>query len=104
MNLAWVLFRAPSIDEEYDLLMDEDVEASYAPSYAPSFPTAEKSLDERLKHLDKTFQEYLFMLIDRRGLTDVKYVVENLEKALSLPGGIWNFGSGNDQITFDTVK
>ena len=41
---------------------------------------------------------------DRRGLTDVKYVVENLEKALSLPGGAWNFGSGNDQSTFDTVK
>lgn len=41
---------------------------------------------------------------DRRGLTDVKYVVENLEKALALPGGAWNFGSGNDQSTFDTVK
>ena len=41
---------------------------------------------------------------DRRGLTDVKYVVENMEKALSLPGGAWNFGSGNDQSTFDTVK
>jgi dTDP-4-dehydrorhamnose reductase len=41
---------------------------------------------------------------DRRGLTDVKYVVENLEKALALPGGVWNFGSGNDQSTFDTVK
>ena len=41
---------------------------------------------------------------DRRGLTDVKYVVENMEKALALPGGAWNFGSGNDQSTFDTVK
>ena len=41
---------------------------------------------------------------DRRGLTDVKYVVENLEKALALPGGVWNFGSGNNQSTFDTVK
>ena len=41
---------------------------------------------------------------DRRGLTVVKYVVENLEKALALPGGVWNFGSGNDQSTFDTVK
>ena len=41
---------------------------------------------------------------DRRGLTDVKYVVENMEKALVLPGGVWNFGSGNDQSTYDTVK
>ena len=52
---------APSIDAEYDLLDAE---------YAPAFPTEEKSLDERLKHLDKTFQQYLFMLIDRKGLSD----------------------------------
>ncbi|MBQ3371437.1 MAG: macro domain-containing protein [Mogibacterium sp.] len=41
-----------------------------APSYAPSFPTEGASLKDRLKHMDKTFQEYLFMLIDRRGLSD----------------------------------
>lgn len=41
-----------------------------APSYAPSFPTEGESLKDRLKHMDKTFQEYLFMLIDRRGLSD----------------------------------
>ena len=43
---------------------------SYSPSYAPSFPTEKESLDTRLIHIDKTFQEYLFMLIDRRGLAD----------------------------------
>lgn len=37
---------------------------------AESFPSKERSLDERIEHMDKTFQEYLFMLIDRRGLTD----------------------------------
>lgn len=41
---------------------------------------------------------------DRRGLTDVKFVVENLEKALVLPGGVWNFGSENDRSTYATVK
>lgn len=40
---------------------------------------------------------------DRRGLTDVEDVVKNLEKALSLPGGVYNFGSENDRDTFSTV-
>ena len=82
---------APSVYKDYDLLADEEVPEyemsysqrpmavpdhpgksapSYPRSYAPAFPTEEKSLDERLKHLDKTFQQYLFMLIDRRGLSD----------------------------------
>lgn len=74
----------PSIDADYDLLEDEDASAyapSYAPSYAPAFPAEEKSLDERLKHLDKTFQQYLFMLIDRRGLTDPEvYKKANIDR------------------------
>ena len=41
---------------------------------------------------------------DRRGLTDVDYVIENMEKALDLPGGVWNFGSENDNNTYATVK
>ena len=41
---------------------------------------------------------------DRRGLTDVRYVVENLPAALKLPGGVWNFGSENHRSTYDTVK
>lgn len=41
---------------------------------------------------------------DRRGLTDVSDVTGALTRALVLPGGIWNFGSGNDRNTFDTVK
>ena len=60
---------APSIKADYDLLTDEET-AEYDMSYAPAFPSEEKSLEERLKHLDKTFQQYLFMLIDRRGLSD----------------------------------
>lgn len=43
-------------------------------------------------------------IYDRRGLTDVADVVENLPAALELPGGVWNFGSENDASTYDTVK
>ena len=41
---------------------------------------------------------------DRRGLTDVEDVIRNIPKTLELEGGIWNFGSGNDSSTYDTVK
>ena len=41
---------------------------------------------------------------DRRGLTDVADVIENLPKTLALPGGVWNFGAPNGQSTYDTVK
>lgn len=40
---------------------------------------------------------------DVRGITDVKEVVRNLEKALELEGGIYNFGSPNDRNTYETV-
>lgn len=70
---------------DYDLFSDEDTldfpGSLSMPSYAPAFPTQEISLDERLKHLDKTFQEYLFMLIDRRGLTDPEvYKKANIDR------------------------
>jgi len=41
---------------------------------------------------------------DRRGITDAADVVENMPKALGLPGGVWNFGAANDQSTYDTVR
>lgn len=42
-------------------------------------------------------------LHDRRGLTDVEWVVKNLPGALQLPGGVWNFGSENPHSTHHTV-
>ena len=45
-----------------------------------------------------------FPVYDRRGLTDVQDVVANLPKALRLPGGAWNFGSENEENTYETVK
>ena len=41
---------------------------------------------------------------DRRGLTDVDTVVQNLPAALQLEGGCWNFGSENESSTYATVK
>jgi len=38
-----------------------------------------------------------------RGITDVWHVVHNIEPALSLPGGIYNFGSENHLNTYETL-
>lgn len=40
---------------------------------------------------------------DMRGITDVNEVVSNLEKAFSLKGGVYNFGSPNDRNMYETV-
>ena len=63
--------RADKISTFYDaevLMSEMDMDVEMAPQKA--FPSEQDSLDERLMHLDKTFQEYLFMLIDRKGLSD----------------------------------
>lgn len=49
-------------------------------------------------------QNISWPVYDRRGLTDVQYVVENLPKALKLSGGVWNFGSENACSTHHTVE
>ncbi len=38
-----------------------------------------------------------------RGITYVREVAELTEKALALPGGAYNFGSGNDRSMYDTA-
>ncbi|MBQ3429443.1 MAG: macro domain-containing protein [Mogibacterium sp.] len=64
-----------------------DYSAEYNKSYdtfappAGSFPSEKESLDDRLIHLDKTFQEHLFMLIDRKGKTDPEvYKKANIDR------------------------
>lgn len=44
-----------------------------------------------------------YPVYDRRGITDVREVIANLEKTLSLPGGVYNFGAPNDLNTYETV-
>ncbi len=41
---------------------------------------------------------------DMRGITDVNEVVENLSKAFQLPGGVYDFGSPNDQTMYETLR
>ena len=41
---------------------------------------------------------------DRRGITDVEAVVNNLPAALDLPGGVYNFGAENHENTYETVR
>ena len=52
----------------------------------------------------QTDQEISYPIYDVRGITDVNEVIRNLEKAMELPGGIYNFGSPNDRNTYETVE
>lgn len=40
---------------------------------------------------------------DRRGITDVNEVIRNMEKAITLPGGIYDFGAPNDKTVYQTA-
>lgn len=51
----------------------------------------------------KSMEMLRYPIYDVRGITDVNEVVENLEKAFELRGGIYNFGSPNDRNTYETV-
>ena len=48
-------------------------------------------------------KEAVFSNEDKRGITDVWEVVRNMELALELPGGIYNFGAPNDKSTYELV-
>lgn len=48
-------------------------------------------------------RELSFPVNDIRGITFVRYVVQNFEKAFLLPGGVYNFGSQNDRNTYETM-
>lgn len=47
--------------------------------------------------------EWKLPVNDKRGITDVWEVVKNIEPAINLPGGIYNFGSPNEKTTYETV-
>ena len=44
-----------------------------------------------------------FAVFDKRGITDVYEVIRNLEKAMELPGGVYDFGSANEKNMYRTA-
>lgn len=44
-----------------------------------------------------------FPVYDKRGITNVNEVAANLEKAFQIPGGVYNFGSPNENDTYTTM-
>ena len=44
-----------------------------------------------------------FAVHDRRGITDVFQVIRNMEKAMVLPGGVYDFGSPSDKTMYETA-
>ena len=47
--------------------------------------------------------ECVFSPKDKRGITDVWEVVKNIEHMFTVPGGVYNFGSPNENSTYETV-
>lgn len=47
--------------------------------------------------------ELSYPIYDKRGITDVNEVVENLEKTFQMAGGVYNFGAPNDKNTYTTI-
>ena len=41
---------------------------------------------------------------DRRGITRMQEVIQNMEKAFALSGGVYNFGAPNDCSTFELME
>lgn len=41
-----------------------------------------------------------FPVHDKRGITNVREVLKNLEKTFQIPGGVYNFGSPNEKDTY----
>ena len=51
----------------------------------------------------KTGEALHFSRRDHRGVGYVREVIANLLPAMALPGGVYNFGSGNDKDMVDTA-
>ena len=48
-------------------------------------------------------EEIRFAINEKRGLTDIYEVVSNMEKAIDIPGGIYDFGSTNGKNMHETA-
>ena len=62
------------------------------------------NLPLNLLHAALKGESVRFSCNDFRGVTYVRQVIRNLEPALSLPGGVYNFGSGNDTDMVRTAQ
>lgn len=51
----------------------------------------------------KSTCELSYPIYDKRGITDVNEVVQNIEKTFQIAGGVYNFGSPNDKDTYHTI-
>ena len=73
--------------------------------YDPALESTAQRSDFFTNLLPKlTTQETVsYAVHDRRGITDVNEVIANMEKAISLPGGVYDFGSPNDKTMHETV-
>ena len=50
-----------------------------------------------------TEETVAYSVYDRRGITNVWDVIRNMEKAIGLPGGVYDFGCPNDRNMYETV-
>ena len=73
--------------------------------YDPALTSVSQHSDFFTNLLPKLYteEEVAFAVHDRRGITDVNEVIRNMEKALGLPGGIYDFGAPNDKSMYQTV-
>lgn len=73
--------------------------------YDPALTSVSQRSDLFTNLLQKlhTDEPVFYAVHDRRGITDVNEVIRNMEKALSLPGGVYDFGSPNDKTMHETV-
>lgn len=61
--------------------MECEKSVTMLPDTMPQMGVPEEDLSERLRHMDKTFQEHLFWLIDHRGMTDTEvYKKANIDR------------------------
>ncbi|MBO7251503.1 MAG: sugar nucleotide-binding protein [Oscillospiraceae bacterium] len=73
--------------------------------YDPDLTSTSQRSDFFTNLLQKlpTEEPVSFAVYDRRGVTDVHVVIRNMEKAIALPGGVYDFGAPNDRTMYETA-
>ena len=73
--------------------------------YDPALTSTTQHSDFFTNLLPKLFTDepVSYAVHDRRGITDVNEVIRNMEKAIHIPGGAYDFGSPNNKTMYETV-